>query len=132
VPSDEFEKFKKYIPKSMDRVFGKIRTKDNKYKLIIYGLTGDDIYPFLFTYDNRGQIRDSLSLILTGCGGADETQIPHAYAAIKDDLTIELTDTTRFIHYPEKSESTDDYIVDSLRISKVTMKVDKDGRFVKQ
>jgi hypothetical protein len=129
---EEFEKFRKYIPKSMDRVFGKFETQDKEYKLVIYGLTGDDIYPFLFSYDTRGQIRDSLSLMLTGCGGADESAIPHSYATLKGDLTIELTDTTRLIHYPEKSESIDDYIVDSLRVSTVTMKLDKDGRFVKQ
>lgn len=143
--ADEFEKFKNYIPKRMDRVFGKIESQNNKYRLIIYGLTGDDIYPFLYSYDNGGQVRDSLDLMLTGCGAADETAIPHAFASISKDLTITLIDTTRLIHYPGHWEkvptdkgldsafiSTGDYIIDSTRVKKVIFKVDEKGRFVKE
>jgi hypothetical protein len=128
----DFEKYKMYIPKSVDRIFETIENGSNDYKLIIYGRTGDDIYPTLFSFDNKGQLKDSLNLMVTGCGAADDIQIPQAFAQIGNDLTIELTDTTRFIHIVEKSESASNYIVDSLKISKVIWRVAKDGRFVKQ
>jgi hypothetical protein len=132
VSSTQFEKFKKYIPQSASLVFGHIKSTSDNHKLIIYGQVGDDIYPLLFSYDRTGKIMDSLHLMLTGCGGADETAIPHAFATISPDLTITLIDTTRLIHYANGSGSVDNYIIDSLRIKKVAMTIDKNGRFVKQ
>lgn len=129
--SKEFNEYKEFLPAGYDAVYGRIGQTEN-FKCIMVGKVGDDIYPTLFTYDNRGEKIDSLFLILRSCGAADNEQIPHSIAFIKDDLTIELTDTTRLIHYPEKSESGNDYIVDSLRISHVSLKVDENGRFVKQ
>ena len=128
----EFEIFNKFIPKSIDKIFGEIENNTEDLKLIIYGQTGDDIYPIIFSFDNKGAIKDSLFLILKGCGGADEYQIPHSFVTISKDLTITLTDTTQLIHFPKQSKSVDDFVVDSLRISKVLIKVSKDGKFVKQ
>lgn len=129
--ANEFKKYKEFLPVEYDAVYGLIGRTEN-FKFIMFGQVGDDIYPTLFSYDKNGGRIDSLSLILNPCGAADSEQIPHSFALIKNDLTIELTDTTRLIHYPEKSKSVGDYIVDSLRISKVVLKVNKDGRFVKQ
>jgi hypothetical protein len=127
----EFKKYKQFIPATYNAVFGLIGRMEN-FNCIMFGQVGDDVYPTLFTFDNNGRRIDSLSLILNPCGAADSAQIPDSFALIKSDLTIELTDTTRLIHFPEKFKSVDDYIVDSIRISKVVLKVDKDGRFVKQ
>ncbi|NBW36425.1 MAG: hypothetical protein EBR30_15690 [Cytophagia bacterium] len=129
--SSEFKKYKELLPIEYDAIYGLIAKTEN-FKCIMFGQVGDDIYPTLFTYDNSGERIDSLSLILKPCGAADSEQIPHSFALINNDLTIELTDTTRLIHYPDKSESINRYVIDSLIISKVIMKIDKDGRFVKQ
>jgi hypothetical protein len=98
--SRDFEKYKTFIPKSVDRIFGTIESNTVNYKLIVYGYTGDDIYPTLFSYSNDGHVKDSLHLMLSGCGAADETAIPHAQVVINKDLTLELCDTIRLIHYP--------------------------------
>ena len=145
--SDDLGKYKSFIPKLADQVFGTIDTSSDSYRLIVYGYTGDDIYPVLFSFDTRGQIIDSLKLILTPCGAADDTVIPHSFVTIDNGLTIKLTDTTRLIHFPghwkkldaeDESmpdslfETTGDYIVDSVRISNADFKISKEGRFVKQ
>lgn len=130
--SDDFKRFYKYIPKSTDRIFGRINTSSDNYKLIIYGQSGDDIYPIVFSYSNEGILKDSLFLILHGCGAADAYQIPHSFVSISRNLTFTLTDTTRLIHISEEAESGNDYIIDSLRISRVIIKVDQNGKFVKQ
>lgn len=132
VSSTDFDRFKSYIPKSADRVFGRIDSQSDNFDLILYGETGDDIYPVLFSFDDRGQIRDSLFLILHGCGGADESAIPHSFVQINKDLTIVLTDTTRLIHYSEGVTGIEGYVLDSIRVSRVTVRIDGDGRFVKQ
>jgi hypothetical protein len=129
--TSEFKRYKEFLPADYDALYGQVGQTEH-FKFIMFGQVGDDIYPTLFTYNNNGKRIDSLSLILHPCGAADSEQIPHSFARITEDLTIELIDTTRLIHYPEKSKSIDSYIVDSLRISKVTFKVDNQGRFVKQ
>jgi hypothetical protein len=143
----DFEKYKAFIPKSVDRIFGTIESNSDNYKLIVYGYTGDDIYPTLFSYGNDGHVKDSLHLMLSGCGAADDTAIPHARVIIDKDLTLALSDTTKLIHFPghwkkidfkdesmpdSTFESTGDYIVDSIRVSMKTFKVSHEGRFVKQ
>jgi hypothetical protein len=144
--SDDFEKYKSFIPKSA-RIFGTVDSGSKSYRLVIYGYIGDDIYPVLFSFDNKGQIIDSLNLILNPCGAADDKVIPHSFATIENDLTVKLTDTTRLIHFPghwKKLDyedesmpdstfvSTGDYIVDSVRVSSEKFKVNDKGRFVKQ
>jgi hypothetical protein len=129
--ASEFKKYKAFLPPDYDAIYGLIARTEN-LKFVMFGQVGDDIYPTLFIYNNNGEKIDSLSLILNPCGAADNEQIPHSFALIKSDLTIELTDTTRWIHYSDKSEAAEGYIIDSLRISKVVLRIDKDGRFVKQ
>lgn len=122
-----FEKHSRYVPKSIDRVYGKINTANENYSLIVYGITGDDIYPVLFSYDRHGKITDSLSLILSGCGAADETQIPISSVSIDKNLTITRVDSTLFIHYLKTS--TNEFVVDSVRTERSIVNVDKMGRF---
>lgn len=128
---NEFKKYSEFLPANHDAVYGLIGKTEN-FKCIMFAQVGDDIYPTLFIYNNGGERIDSLSLILNPCGAADSEQIPHSFALIKDDLTIELTDTTRLIHYSEGVTRTDGYVVDSLRVSRVVMKIDGNGQFVKQ
>jgi hypothetical protein len=123
-----FEKFKDIIPTGFDNIYGVINTHDN-FKVIIYGQVGDDIYPTLFTYSKNGKIIDSLFLILNACGNADETQIPHSFATIDKDLSITLVDTNRFIHYPDNENN---YILDSIVVTRINYQIDKKGLIIKQ
>lgn len=142
IPASDVQDYKEFIPGKHDVIFGTVGQSD-KFKLVIYGQTGDDIYPHLFSYDTSGRILDSLALMLSGCGGADDQAIPYASALIRPDLTIILTDTTRLIHYPgtwKKVEATveddsvfvsaGDYIVDSLLISRKVIRINDAGRFI--
>lgn len=144
--TQDFDKFKTYIPKSSNEIYGTISSGNDSFHLILYGYIGDDIYPFLFSFDNQGKIIDSLDLIINRCGGADGHEIPHSYLAINTDLSIILTDTTKLIHFPGHWEkpsyqsdlvpdslfvSTGDYIIDSLRITVNRYKINGDGNFVK-
>jgi hypothetical protein len=124
----DYEKYKSFIPKSVDRIFCKIDSKNDAYKLIIYGYSGDHINPVLFSFDNKGQIKDSLMLFMEGCGGSGEKEIPDSFVYIHDYLAIQLIDTTRLVHYPGSTGG--DYIVDSLRISRQTFVLNDDGKIV--
>lgn len=122
----DFEIYESFFPASMDRVFGVIDNPSGEYKLVLFGKTGDDIYPYLVSFSNDGVVKDSVSLILSGCGGADDQQIPVSFVSIEKDLVIHLRDTIRFIHYPKSS---DVYVVDSMHVSSELVKIENDGTF---
>lgn len=143
----DFQKYRSFIPKSANWIFGTVESRNRSYHLIIYGYTGgDDVNPVLFSFNNRGQIIDSLNLILKPCN-AGEKVIPHSLVVIDSGLAITLIDTTRLIHYPGywkkldyEDESmpdstfvaTGEYIIDSLRLSIQRYVVSSKGRFVKR
>lgn len=129
--SRDFGRFQKIIPKSVDRIWGAINSSNPAYKLIIFGQTGDDIYPILFSFDNNGNVKDSVSLMLQACGMADESQIPLSFVSISNDLIITMTDTTRYIHHPEGLPSLDVYVVDSVNVSQTVLAIDHQGNFVR-
>jgi hypothetical protein len=124
---DQFEKYKEFLPKDFNLIYGSI-DKSEKFKCIIFGQIGDDIYPTLFTYDNNGKIIDSLFLILSPCGAADEHQIPYSVVRIDKDFKITLQDTVKYIHYPDNQGP---YILDSLKTSTINYKINKDGQIEK-
>jgi hypothetical protein len=128
IQTSDFETYKEFIPSGQNIIFGTIGQPD-KFKLIIYGRTGDDIYPTLFTYDNFGKRIDSLDLILNPCGAADESRIPHSFVSITKDLQIILTDTLKFIHYPDNKSN---YAMDSLKVSTVKYTIDDRGQINKR
>lgn len=122
MPSADSEKYKSFIPQSA-RVFGTVDSGSERYRLVIYGYIGDDIYPVLFSFDNKGQIIDSLNLILNPCGAADDKVIPHSFVTIDHGLTIKLTDTTQLIHYPgnwKKLDFDDESLPDSTFVATET------------
>lgn len=119
--------YENFTPKNQKVLFG-ILERTKNYTAVIYGESGDDIYPTLFIYDTLGNRIDSLSLILSGCGGADESSIPVSTVHIDQSLNILLTDTIQFIHYPDSHSK---FIVDSIKISVVRYHVDKTGIIVK-
>jgi len=124
----DFAKFNILIPKGIDLIYGAVEAKKN-LNLIIFGQIGDDLYPKIFSYDNKGKIIDSLFLILNPCGLADEHQIPHSYAIIDKDLKIILIDTTKLIHYLENNK---DYIIDSQRVTKKVYDISPYGKIISQ
>ena len=124
IDTSGFNKFKDFIPSKMDRIYGFLSCKDST-TLILYGQTGDDIYPYLYSYDFNGKIQDSLFLIINPCGAADDKVIPHSYALIDKDLQINLIDTSRFITYTDNMN----YSVDSILISEKLYKLDHNGYF---
>jgi len=128
IQTSDFETYKEFIPSGQDVIFGAIGQPD-KLKVIIYGRTGDDIYPTLFTYDSFGKRIDSLDLMLNPCGAADESQIPHSIVSIDSDLQIILTDTLKFIHYTDNNSK---YLMDSLKVSTVKYNIDDRGQINKR
>lgn len=128
-PCSNYKNYKSYIPKSVDRLFGQIDSKNDLYKLIIYGYSGNDINPILFSFDNRGEIIDSLRLFLEGCGSRPgEKEISNSSVYFHDYLAIQQIDTTKLVHYPEFGVG--EYIVDSLRMTRQTYVLTDEGKIV--
>jgi len=124
---DSVGKFKDYIPKSMEKVFGYIGSTNN-IRLVIYAKVGDEIYPFLYSYDISGNIIDSMYLMIKNCGEADDKIIPHSLTTIEKDFTVNMVDTSHYIHYIE-TISGYQKIADSIEITKITTKIDTKGYF---
>jgi hypothetical protein len=124
IGTNDLNQFRDFIPSKMDRLYGYLSCKDS-ITLILYGQTGDDIYPYLYSYDFNGKIQDSLFLIINPCGGADDKVIPHSFALIDEDLKIDLIDTSRYITYKDNMN----YSVDSILISEKLYKIDNKGYF---
>jgi hypothetical protein len=123
----EFETYKRFIPNEQNVIYGVIE-KDEDYKMIIYGKSGDDIYPSLFIYDSYGKRIDSLQLIVNSCGGADDSQLPYSIATIDKALQITLKDSLRFIHY---NDNESEYITDSIKTSILKYRIDSKGKINK-
>lgn len=121
---EDYQKYSEFIPEGMEGIYGLFNAKTTT-DLILYGRVGDDLYPYLYSYDNNGKILDSLFLILNFCGGADEFSIPSSYAFIEEDGLITMIDTTFYIHYTGDF----DYDVDSMRVTTVKVKLDNNGEF---
>lgn len=59
VESSELSEFAEFIPQNQNLIYG-IINQTEEFTLIIYGETGDDIYPTLYSYNNVGKRIDSL------------------------------------------------------------------------
>lgn len=125
--SSEFNNYSEFIPNNHNLIFAVIGQRQ-EFTLIIYGESGDDIYPSLYSYNKLGERIDSLSLVLTPCGGADDSIIPTSTIHIDTNLRVTLSDTIKYIHYLDNSI----YVSDSLKTSTVIYSVDKSGRIIKQ
>mgnify|MGYP007061481756 CR=1 FL=1 len=120
---DNYMGFSDFIPDEMNVAYGYVNTKET-YDLIIFGAIGDDIYPYIYSYDCNGNILDSFFLIISPCGGADEYSIPNSYAFIKNVGEITLIDSTSSIKYTNNT-----YEIVSTMITTVSIKVDDNGKF---
>jgi hypothetical protein len=119
----QFEKYRSLVPRKVDVIYGTIGSTE-KFRLLIFGIMGDDIYPYLYTYDRNGELIDSLDLTLVGCGGADEFSIPHTLSQIDKDLHVILWDTIEYIHFLDPNE---DYVLDSISTTVVNYRIDGRG-----
>ena len=116
--------FMEFIPKGMEEIYGYINS-NNKFDLIMYGRVGDDLYPFLYSYDKNGKILDSLFLIINPCGQADETYRPNSYAFIDKNIQIIMIDTSQYTHYVDNQGC----VIDSTCITNIKIRIDKSGHF---
>lgn len=117
-----------YIPDFCDVIFGRLGNSQNPV-VVVAGITGDDIYPVLFTYSPKGKRVDSLHLTLTPCGGTDSTFIPITISIIQTDYQLTLTDSLLHIHYPTGNDT---YVLDSVTTNQILYAIDSSGRIIKQ
>ncbi|MDR3287420.1 MAG: hypothetical protein LBT27_08250 [Prevotellaceae bacterium] len=83
---------------------------NNNYIYVIYGFVGDILYPHLYTYNKKGELLDSLYLHINYCV-ADEYVIISTVTTIKSDFSIEMSDTTKEIHYDDMNNLVIDSII---------------------
>ena len=100
---------------------------DNDYTYILYGLTGDIIYPYLNIYDKNGQKLDAFYLHISYCG-ADGEIIETPITTINKDFSIHMVDTTEHTHYIENDNGYEK-IIDSIIVSTRKMALTKDGYY---
>lgn len=114
---------KSFAPDKMDVVAGKFSKNDKYY--IIYGVIGDMIYPYLFTYNKDGEKIDSIYLHIGYCLG-DEEVIASNITTIGKDYQITMTDTTKYVHY---NDDENNMHVDSISIDKKILVLNENGLF---
>ncbi|MGQ1948718.1 hypothetical protein ACT3CD_16625 [Geofilum sp. OHC36d9] len=120
----DYKDFRDFIPTKMEEIYGYVNTNQTS-DLILFGRVGDDLYPYIYSFDNNGNILDSLFLIINPCGQADEFYIPNSFAFIDNNGQISMIDTSLYIHYIDNMN----YKIDSTIITMIEMKVDKNGKF---
>jgi hypothetical protein len=116
----------KFVPDRDDRIgiAGKLPSKKGK-EFIIYGVTGDIIYPYLFVYDKNGNRLDSLYLHISYCLG-DESVIISNYTTINKDYSVLMTDTTKYIHF---NNDNDTIFIDSILVKSRRMAMNKNYKY---
>ena len=120
----DYKDYLDFIPKDMEKIYGFLSAKGTT-DLILYGIVGDDLYPYIYSYDNYGNIIDSLFLIITPCGQADEFSIPNSYAFIDENGMITMIDTSLYVHYLDNLN----YEIDSTIVTTIKMKTNINGEF---
>lgn len=121
------DKYRNFIHENFE-VVGKIKTENN-YKLILMASVGDILYPYLFSCDDEGNVIDSVYLHISTCA-ADENLELSTWSIIEKDLTIHMTDTSKFFNYIE-TDNGYTRTLDSTIIKKATVKLNRNGKFVK-
>ena len=87
--------------------------------------SGTTYIPFYIHYDKNGKILNSLFLIISPCGQADETYRPNSYAFIDRNNEIRMTDTSLYIHYVDYQK----YVIDSTCITNIKITETKSWLF---
>ena len=116
-------KQQKFIPNDFE-VVGKLNTTKD-LNLVLFAVNGDIIYPYLFSFDDNGQIIDSIYLHKSTCTGDPNLELS-TWSVIDTDITINMTDTTKVFNYSETDNSR---ILESTVVKKRTVKMKNDGSF---
>ncbi|GHT41689.1 hypothetical protein FACS189437_08910 [Bacteroidia bacterium] len=123
IPTEQYDSaIVKLSPKNSG-IIGRLSSKGNK-EYIIFGFTGDIIYPYLYIYDENGQQLDSLYLHIGPCLG-DESMIISNKTIINKNYSINMIDTTQYVHYNDNIK-----IVDSIFITKRNLKLNDENFYV--
>ena len=110
-------------PSEWTSVYGKLPSKcGNEY--IIYAITGDINYPYLYTYDKDGQLIDSMYLHIGPCLG-DESVVISNITVINKDYSIHMTDTTKHVHYDETNKR----FIDSVIVTKRELELNTESKY---
>jgi len=104
-------------------IYGKLPSKNDKV-YIIYSIVGDINYPYLYTYDRKGNLIDSMYLHIGVCLG-DESIITSNITIINKDFSINMIDTTQYIQYSENNRIS----IDSIVIFKQKLELNSKGLY---
>jgi len=104
-------------------IAGKLPSFENK-EFVIYTIPGDIIYPYLFVYNESGEFLDSLFLHIAGCDGDDSLIISNE-TTINTDYSIEMIDTTQYIHFNNQMS----IVYDSAVIITKKLILNSDGKY---
>lgn len=120
------KKYSEFIPKDFE-IVGKLNV-NREQNLILFGMIGDIIYPYLFSFDDIGQKIDSVYLHISTCSG-DPNFESSTWSVIDKNVSINMTDTVKYYNY---FETDNDYErnLDSTVVTKRSIKMDDKGRFI--
>lgn len=86
-------------------VSGLVHERTN-LKVVLYGYLGDDVYPYLFSFDSTGALIDSTE-IYTGNCQADPWWRGITYTTIHEDMGITMIDTGAYYQWDEREDLSD-------------------------
>jgi hypothetical protein len=121
---NDFNNSKKFLPNKPGLgIVGKLSNELDIFS-IIYVTIGDINYPFLYVYNNKGIVLDSLYLHIGHCAG-DDNIISSNRTIINSDFSINMIDTTKYIHFED-----DELKVDSILITHRDFHYNNEGRYI--
>jgi hypothetical protein len=109
-------------PSNNTRIYGRI-FENEKNIYICYGVPGDIIYPWLYTYTKEGKILDSLYLHIGSCA-ADQWLRMETSSVIHPDHTIEMNDTVQ--NFGIDTVLKKEFLISKI-LSKQIIKLDEQG-----
>lgn len=121
----DFTNYKEFIPndyKVVSQIIG-----INKHKLVLYTSVGDMSYPYLYSYNLKGDILDSLYLHISTCAGDPYLELS-TWTIIDEKMSISMTDTSKYFSYTE-NENDPKRILDSTVITERKVIMNSNGNF---
>ena len=122
---------RKYHPFEAGVINGRIFSTE-KFVSIIYSVTSEELFPYLFTYTNTGEKIDSLLLNISE--GLEFFSDEYCHTRIENDMTITIKDTATFYKVDPEIEFINQQPLDSID-SKIVLiqeyKITKQGKITK-
>ena len=110
-------------PSEETRIYGKLPSKGGM-EYIIYVIPGDINFPYLYTYSKDGQLIDSIYLHIGTCL-ADESVVISNITIINNDYSLNMTDTTKHVHYNEENKQ----FIDSVIVTKRYLDLNSENKY---